>query len=229
MNPIFLAIYILSATIFALAHGYERFGWKRMLLLLALTIGISLLFESAGVASGVIFGSYQYTDDLGSMFLGQVPYIIPVAWFMMIYPSLIVALRIVPTRRKRRIWVLLVAAVGGLAMTAWDLALDPVMVSLGFWEWHDGGPYFGVPVWNLIGWFLTSFIILALFLWFGRLLKPALYQERTSFDRLPVVIYAITGISTVLVAQNSDLGGPALVGLLAMLPLVVLGWRGTYG
>ncbi len=36
-------------------------GWKRVLIMLALTFGISLLFESIGVATGLVYGPYHYT------------------------------------------------------------------------------------------------------------------------------------------------------------------------
>lgn len=36
--------------------------------------------------------------------------------------------------------------------------------------------------------------------------------------------YAITGLSSVVVNLQVGLGGPALVGLFAMLPWVVMGW-----
>jgi uncharacterized membrane protein len=39
---------------------------------------------------------YHYTDKLGYKFLELVPLIIPVAWFMLSYPSFIIANRLIP-------------------------------------------------------------------------------------------------------------------------------------
>ena len=39
----------------------------------------------------------------------------------------------------------------------------------GSWVWHDGGAYFGVPVSNFLGWYLTVYLFFQLF---------ALYQSR---------------------------------------------------
>ena len=48
-----------------------------------------------------------------------------------------------------------------LALTAWDLSLDPRMVQDGNWIWHDGGVYFGVPLSNYWGWVVTAALVYA--------------------------------------------------------------------
>jgi uncharacterized membrane protein len=40
---------------------------------------------------------YHYTALLGPKFLGLVPYLIPAAWFMMNYPSFVIAERLIPS------------------------------------------------------------------------------------------------------------------------------------
>ncbi len=95
---------------FALLHAGQREGWLRALRLLALVFAISLLFESVGVATGLVYGPYHYTLKLGPLFLGLVPYLIPVAWFMMSYPSFVIADRFVPTTWGRWPRLLAVAA-----------------------------------------------------------------------------------------------------------------------
>ena len=48
--------------------------------------------------------------------------------------------------------------------------MDPVASTIGrSWIWRDGGAYFGVPVSNFLGWYLTVFVFFQLF---------ALYQSR---------------------------------------------------
>lgn len=227
MEPLFIGIYLATASIYAFAHSWASLGWRRTSLLLALTFGISLFFESVGVATGAIYGTYQYADRLGPSFMGLVPYVVPLAWFMMVYPSLIIALRTAPRRGSSAARVMLVAGTGALAMTAWDLALDPVMAHFGFWEWQGEGAYFGIPLRNFLGWWLTSFCIFGAFLLIGRLpvLEPGVWER--DFHRLAVISYCITGATTALVALNFGLVGPAVVGTLAMLPWAILGWRGN--
>ena len=214
---------------FALLHGSQRLGWKKILLLLGLCFGVSLLFESVGVATGLVYGPYHYTDLLGPKFLGLVPYQIAMAWFMMMYPSYVIASRLISSAQPFS-WkkILIAAAAGGLAMTAWDLAMDPLMVATGHWVW-DGSlasrPYFGVPLQNYWGWWLTTFVTFVLFLIIlrkNRSVRPDDYF----FDLQAVACYAVMGVTTVVVDLSTGLGGPALVGIFAMLPWVVIGaWK----
>jgi putative membrane protein len=220
-QPIFTPLLSLLAFSFALLHASHRIGWRRGLLLLALTFSVSLLFESAGVLTGLVYGPYHYTDRLGPRFLGLVPYLIPIAWFMMMYPALVIAERITPPRWGVWIWRLAVAAVGGLVMTAWDLAMDPLMVAGGHWVWEVEGAYFGIPLQNFWGWWLTTFVTFGLFSWLGNLTPSK--EATPGFDRLAVISYAITGLGIILVDWQIGQGGAALAGALAMAPWVILG------
>jgi putative membrane protein len=222
-HPVFTPLLTLLAFTFALLHGTQNLGWKHTLLLLALTFAISLLFESVGVATGWVYGPYHYTDKLGPKFLGLVPLLIPVAWFMMTYPSYVIARHLVPVLRKGWIWRLLVAALGGLIMTAWDLAMDPMMVAGGHWVWEQPGAYFGIPLQNYWGWWLTTFVTFWLFLSLAHI-EPEPNPSHAYFSHLANWSYAITGLSSLLADFEFGLDGPALVGIFAMLPWVLLGW-----
>jgi uncharacterized membrane protein len=222
-QPFFTPLMTLLAFVFALLHGSQRIGWGRTLLLLGLTFGISLLFESVGVATGWVYGPYHYTEKLGVKFLDLVPLLIPVAWFMMTYPSYIIAERIVPERWSIWGWRLGVAAAGAMIMTAWDLAMDPMMVAGEHWVWEVEGAYFGVPLQNFWGWWLTTFVTFILFLMIARIGPGEKPLTDLRFDRLAILSYAITGLSTVLVVLQAGMGGPALAGFFAMLPWVLWG------
>jgi uncharacterized membrane protein len=72
--------------LFALTHCLACEGAKRTGVFFALTAVTSYLLEEIGVRTGSIYGPYHYGDLLGVK-LGHVPVLIPLAWFMMIYPS----------------------------------------------------------------------------------------------------------------------------------------------
>ena len=220
--PVLTPLSTVAGFVFALTHASVRMGWKRALGLLGLTFAVSLTFESVGVATGLVYGPYHYTPKLGPLFLGLVPYLIAVAWFMMIYPSFVIADWLIPpawTHWKR---LLSVAAVGGLVMTAWDVVMDPIMALGGHWVWEVDGAFFGVPLQNYWGWWLTVFVTFALFLVFTKG-KTAMVSD-PRFDRLVVISYFFTGIGQVISALSVGLGGPGLAGLFAMLPWMIIGW-----
>lgn len=226
-RPFFTPFSTLLLFIFAVDHSSQRLGWQRVLLLLGCTFVVSLFFESLGVATGWVYGDYSYTDKLGYKFLGLVPLIIPVAWFMMSYPSFIIANRLIPAGSRLWAWRLSVAAIGAVIMTAWDLSMDPMMVAGEHWTWHEEGLFFGIPLQNYWGWWLTIFVVYLLFLWIGRLTPAKLATDDPGFERQAVLSYAIAGLSTVVVNLQVGLGGPALAGFFAMLPWVIVGWFGS--
>lgn len=168
--------------------------------------GITLLVEIIGSATGFPFGDYHYTAWLQPQ-IQHVPLLIPLAWFMMLPPSWAVAYRF------RENW-LLFAAVSALALTAWDLLLDPQMVQWQLWVWDQPGAYFGIPLLNYFGWFMTAFVLTLI-------LRPSALELRPL-----LIIYTITWfLETFGLLFFWGLAGPAVVGGVVMGSFVWLGWR----
>ena len=131
-----------------------RVAWS-WLPALAVAGGLSLGAELLGTATGVPFSAYRYTELLGYRVAGLVPVLIPFSWFLMAFPSYVIAHGMVRARVAR--W-----ALGALLLTTWDLTLDPAMSSLTrYWIWETPGPYYGMPLVNLAGWFATAVAIMA--------------------------------------------------------------------
>ena len=107
-----------------LAYAYQRYGMKS-LLLFGVTFGFGLAVEYLGETTGLPFGVYHYTAP-GPSLLG-VPLLVPLGW----WAFTLIALSITPPGRK--------LFLAPLAMVAWDLGLDPLMVSKGFWAFEGGG------------------------------------------------------------------------------------------
>ncbi len=215
---------------FAVVHAGERLGWGRAALLLGLTFFVSLLFESVGVSTGIVYGPYHYTDRLGAKFLGLVPYLIPLAWFMMMYPSYLIAARLLPRTLIGWRRVLALAGLAGIVMTAWDLVIDPLMVAAGHWVWEVPGVYFGIPIHNYWGWWLTTFTTYLVFLLLTRQTSETSSDfggSEAGFDRLAVLSYLVTAAGSMILAVTYGLGGPVLVGLFAMGPWILLAWWRT--
>ncbi len=187
----------LMAWVFSLCHAAYTLGGRRALIFFAIGAAISWLLEEIGVATGAIYGAYHYTDALGPK-LGYVPLLIPIAWFMMIYPSHVIA-NLIGTGKPagvgggvvRIAWL---SALGAMTMTAWDMLIDPGMSSPPeqAFVWERGGAYFGVPLQNFLGWLLTAFLIYLAYRLVERKIgiKP-MAPVTTSVAALPLVAYGI--------------------------------------
>ena len=220
--------FTLVFVLFALTHCWALEGGVRTGMFFAVSAVVSYTMEEVGVRTGLIYGPYHYSDMLGAK-LGHVPVLIPLAWFMMIYPSWMVARAIlrgvdqssVPGNVAR-------AIVAACVMTAWDTVMDPGMAAAGNWVWEKGGSYFGVPVQNYFGWLLTTFLVycIAGFLW----RRPGQSSSVTRiFEALPVIVYAFFAVRYIASNRIHALQVVAVfsMGLPALLALIRVGARGA--
>ena len=186
-----VAFFLASAT-----HALVHRGLRWTAIFVLVTTGTGLLAESIGTSTGFPFGQYDYAGSLGWKLL-SVPVVIPLAWAMMAYPCLLVGQRLARSRVGA-------AAIGGLALAAWDLFLDPQMVEAGHWTWTDvqlalpGSP--GIPVSNYLGWLLVAVLMV------GAL---QLLPRRDADDRVPAALFLWTYASSVL-ANAVFFGRPAV-------------------
>jgi putative membrane protein len=150
---------------------------------------------------------------------------------MMMYASFVIACNLTPRLKNRFLHILARAAVAGVIMTAWDLVMDPLMVAGGHWVWEIPGTYFGIPLHNYLGWWFTTFVTIACFLF----LWPRQRSEQqdknplpATWDRWVYLSYLITAVGNGAAAAIVGLTGPALVGFFAMLPWLLFAmWKNS--
>ena len=177
-----------------LGYALKRYGLKALgLLAAAFTFGV--LIEWVGFSTGVPFGAFRYTAP-GPSLLG-VPILVPLGWWALT----IIALMVSPVRY--RIWL------APLGLVAWDLGLDPLMVAKGFWVFDAGGWYFGVPLSNFLGWYLSGWLLSALLM----RLEPRLKRDTSTELTL---VYAAQAFFLTLGLIFFEMAGAALVTLVAM-------------
>ena len=118
----------------------------------------AVAFEAVGLATGFPYGRYTYGAALGPTLLG-VPFLVPLAWLMMAWPSWVLADRLTRRVRAARRGAVRVA-VAAAVFAGWDVVLDPQLVQAGYWTWshpHPGLPGIPtVPLTNLAGWLLAG-------------------------------------------------------------------------
>jgi len=137
-------------------HAFLAFGARYALTYLAISLTFGFFIELIGVSTGWPFGVYEYDSSLGAQLI-SVPIVVPFAWAMIAHPILCVA------RRITNNWVFLY---GGFGMMAYDLFLDPQMVSGGRWTWEGPGAHVPfmpeIPLSNAFGWLLSGMALIAM-------------------------------------------------------------------
>jgi putative membrane protein len=103
--------------------------------------------EAAGVATGVVFGSYNYGSGLG-LKLFNTPILIGINWLFLIYVTACITDGI-PANIVIRI------IIASLLMVLYDFIMENVAMDLDMWSFRGGMP----PVRNYIAWFAIAVII----------------------------------------------------------------------
>jgi putative membrane protein len=213
------------------------YGTHGIVIFIALALGIGGVSEVLSLATGFPFGHYYFTDVMGPHIL-HVPILLGLAYVGMGYVSWTLARIIVGETAG----VIAMPLVAGFVMVAWDLAEDPVWSTIvRAWIWRDGGAWFGVPVSNFLGWYLT---VCAFYLAFALYLKGRPREARlppANHWRTAVVFYSISALGNLLVIPRPGftyvrdpagvewsvagiLEACALVSLFGMGAFALLGW-----
>jgi uncharacterized membrane protein len=243
--PILLLIllHVLPPLLFALLHGTLAYRLRGMLLFAALSLIVGNVFENLSIRTGFPFGHYHFTAAMGpKLFL--VPITLGLAYLGVGYLAFVIGRLLVcgpaaPLSGRR---VFLVPVVAAFAMVAWDVSMEPVWSTLlRLWVWHEGGPYFGAPLSNFFGWYLTVYVFYQLFaLYLAR--TPAAAPLPRTYWNLAILCYGLCAAGNLLVPMSrpaavvTDPSGAvwqvsaitracALASLLAMGPFVLLAAR----
>jgi putative membrane protein len=207
-------------------------------------LGFGGFFESLSLRTGFPFGHYYFTDVMGPK-LFQLPILLVLAYVGIGYLSWVLSLLILGYRNKVLTGVRVVATpmLASFVMVAWDLSMEADWATIDrAWIWRDGGAFFGVPVSNFFGWFLTTFLFYQAFALYCRK-RPRLPAPLVrNYWRVAIIFYGVCAAGNLLILRvpmapsvvtdasgrqwmtMDILGVSMLTSLLVMLPLALLAW-----
>lgn len=144
------------------AASSER-GWKRALRFWAIASAVALVFELTSTRTGFPYGRYDYTEFTRSdeLFIFNVPLFVPLSHGVLMWAGRAIA--IVGFRARDRNVIPWLGALGAVLV---DLVVDPVGLHGNQWflgdmyRWRNASGYLGVPLWNFLGWYLATWLVL---------------------------------------------------------------------
>jgi uncharacterized membrane protein len=203
-----VALHVVPPAAFALIHGARSYGRLGILMFVAITLIVGNLFENLGVRTGFPYGHYYFTDVMGPKLL-NVPVLLGLAYVGMAYLAWTLARVILGSIQASLVGLRVVAlpVIATFIMVAWDLSQDPVWATiLRCWIWLQGGAYFGVPVTNFLGWFLTVYIIYQLFTLYLRRRSSSIERSSLGYSYQALLFYAMSAAGNLLLLVH----GPGL-------------------
>ncbi len=239
-----VTLHVLPPIVFALIHGAMFYRTRGILIFFAICLVVGNIFENAGVRTGFPFGSYYFTDLMGPK-LFEVPIQLGLAYLGMAYLSWTLARVILGNMRGpiAGLRVVTLPLVAAFIMVAWDFSQDPVWSTvMHLWIWRQGGPYFGVPVSNFLGWYLTVYVFYQLFALYLQGRSTISDPLPSSYWNMATLFYAVSAAGNILlviprpmVSVVSDPSGTqwkvsditrtcALVSVLTMGAFAALAW-----
>lgn len=154
-RPLFVHITALSILLVLMAVFYHHKRWDfKTICLFVLVVVSSFFIEARGVASGLLFGNYQYDSGLGIK-LFHTPLIIGVNWLFLVYASNSIATRIT----NKALYKILL---GAILMVGYDMLMELAAPPMNMWHFDSFYP----PMENFIMWFVVSCLFHTLFVIF---------------------------------------------------------------
>ena len=141
---IFNAISFITNFILLLA---SRLHSKKFFLSTFFIVFFGFLIEVIGVYTGILFGGYEYGDNLGLQVF-SVPLVIGLNWFILVFGTRGVVNYFFD---KKYLQIIL----SSILMVLLDFLIEPVAIEFGWWSWD----IVSVPLQNYIMWFLVSLIM----------------------------------------------------------------------
>lgn len=209
-------------------HSIWTLSFLRGLLFILIACVTGFVFEFVGLKYGVIFGG-NYVYSLEGIKVFTVPLNVILYWGVFIYISYCITNSFLywlnkqkPSKNKKISFLLpLLIFFDSLFVVTIDLFMDPLRVKEGSWVWLNGGPYFGIPIGNFVGWALVTVIATGLFRIYEYFKPVVIDKKLKSVFIIPVLGYGMIYLNLLSSAIKINLMSLVLIGSLTMLPLVV--------
>jgi len=207
------ALLLISATASTLTSLWRRLPGQNVLLAAAIIAVLGGAVQTLGVLASIPFGPFIYTGSAGAQLFHTLPWTIPLLWVVVILNSRGVARLMMRPWRKMRTYGFWVIGLTAVLSVIFDLGLEPFATRVRhFWLWDQTRlplDWYGAPITNFAGWFVTALMIMAF-------VSPSLVNKQPSRKSWPnfhpLFVWALLNLLFVAsFVHNQDAGSPGAI------------------
>lgn len=176
----------INVILFAVPCFWAAVRWlgRRDAIILFVVFGVlALAIETSAIITGFPYGHFGYSGLLGYRLFGYTPWTVALAWTPLVLAAYAVASRAIVGEGRSVVSRAARVIVVAVLLVIFDVVLDPGAVKIGFWRYEGGGPFYGVPVSNFVGWLFSGAIggiVFEIFTWWKNPLLPVPVQLTSS-------------------------------------------------
>jgi uncharacterized membrane protein len=202
-SVLIVVLHVVPPAVFALVHGSILYRVRGMLAFTGFCLGVAGLCEQLSLRTGFPFGHYYFTQVMGPKVLG-LPLLLVLAYLGIGYCAWVLGLLLLgyPDRPLAGVGLVGLPLLASLLMLAWDLSMEADWSTVDrAWVWRDGGSFYGVPLSNFLGWYVTAYLFYQAFALYcsGRPIAPA--PAGRSFWRVAIAFYGVCALGNLLILR----------------------------
>jgi len=154
-QELFISIFPVAIflSFFLLMLDYNKQGSKALIIFFGIIIS-SIIIETIGVKTGILFGNYRYGSALG-LELAETPLLIGVNWLVLSYCSVSIVQQFKISNSIKYLFA-------PMLMVIYDVVMEQVASILDMWYWQGDV----IPLQNYLGWFVISSLFTSILLGF---------------------------------------------------------------
>jgi len=159
------AILLLLATAAAIGSAVRQLPAQNVMLASVIMAFVGSAAHILGALTGIPFGPYVYTNEIGPQLFSPLPWVIPILWILVVFTSRGVGRLILRPWRKTRNYGFWLMGITAALVVLFDFGLEPFATQIKhYWLWHPTHAFiywYSAPWVNFVGWAATTLVILA--------------------------------------------------------------------
>jgi len=159
------AILLLLATVAAIASATSQLPGQNVMLASVIMAFVGGAAHTVGALTGIPFGPYVFTNEIGPQLFSPLPWVIPILWVLIVFTSRGVGRLIMRPWRKTRNYGFWLMGVTTALVVLFDFGLEPFATQIKhYWLWHPTRAFlywYSAPWVDFVGWAATTLVILA--------------------------------------------------------------------